>query len=111
MGWSKEGENGMNDEQSYKERIYRKLAEAFQPILLEITDDSKHHIGHAGHHVKGETHFSIKIVSLAFEKKRTLERHRMVYAILEDELKEHVHALALETLSASEYSPPLPSFR
>lgn len=92
------------DEENYKQRIYRKLTDAFQPTVLEIRDESDQHKGHVGHHAKGETHFSVKIVSHLFDNKRTLDRHRMIYETLTEELDKRVHALRLETMTVPEYN-------
>jgi BolA family transcriptional regulator, general stress-responsive regulator len=77
--------------------IRRKLTEAFSPSELTVTDDSARHEGHAGHRPGGETHFTVKIVSPAFVGLSRVERQRRVYALLADELKTQVHALALTT--------------
>ena len=90
--------------ETYQERIRRKITTSFNPILLEIKDDSKKHAGHAGHDPKGETHFVVHVVSDVFEGKGRVERHRMVYAVLADELKERVHAINLKLVSKSEYN-------
>ena len=90
--------------ETYRARIERKLTEAFQPILLEITDDSKKHAGHAGHNPLGETHFSVKIVSAAFENMKPVARHREIYRVLDAELKERVHALSLVADPPSEHT-------
>lgn len=82
--------------------IRRKLAEAFVPTRLDIRDDSRLHAGHAAAHPDGETHFSVEIVSRAFAGKSRVERQRLVHAVLADELKQHVHALALRTLTPDE---------
>ncbi len=91
-------------EQSYQERIRQKLTAVIKPILLEIKDDSKRHAGHAGHDPKGETHFIVVAVSEVFEGKSRVERHRLVYDTLKDELKERVHALTLKLVSKSEHN-------
>jgi BolA protein len=82
----------------------RKLTDAFAPIHLAITDDSDKHAGHSGAraHQGGESHFTVEITSPAFAGKSRLERQRLVYAVLADELKERVHALALRTLAPDE---------
>jgi BolA protein len=85
-------------EPTYQERIRHKLTAAFQPILLEIHDDSARHAGHAGHDPRGETHFKVKIVSSAFTGLPSVARHRLVYAALAEEMKERVHALNIEAL-------------
>jgi stress-induced morphogen len=48
---------------------------------------------------------SVEIISEAFEHKRRVERHRMVYEALGEELKDGVHALSLKLLSPSEADP------
>lgn len=82
--------------------IERKLTEAFQPTRLRVIDDSHRHAGHAGARPEGETHFTVEIVSTLFAGKSRLERQRLVYASLADELRERVHALALRTLAPDE---------
>ena len=79
-----------------KDTITRKLTEAFAPNLLDIRDESHLHEGHAGHRPGGETHFRVHIVSTAFAGKSRIERHRMVNALLADELAGQVHALAIK---------------
>lgn len=89
--------------------IRRKLADAFMPTRLEIRDDSRLHAGHAGARPEGETHFSVDIVSRSFTGKSRVERQRLVHAVLADELKQRVHALALRTLTPDEDArPPKP---
>jgi BolA family transcriptional regulator, general stress-responsive regulator len=78
-----------------KETMERKLAAAFQPVRLVVTDDSEKHHGHGGWREGGETHFSVEVVSAAFAGKSRVERHRMVNAALADELWGGVHALAI----------------
>lgn len=87
---------------SVTDTIRRKLTAAFAPTELVITDDSARHEGHAGHRPGGETHFSVKIVSPAFAGLSRVERQRLVYAALADEMKAQIHALALTTLATGE---------
>jgi BolA family transcriptional regulator, general stress-responsive regulator len=82
--------------------IAQKLTAAFSPGELSVVDDSAKHAGHAGSRPEGETHFSVRIVSNAFEGLSRVERQRRVYAALADELKTHVHALSLTTLTPAE---------
>lgn len=83
-------------------RIREKLTEKLAPTRLDIVDDSHKHAGHVGARPEGETHFSVEIVSAAFEGVSRVQRQRMVYEILQDELAGPVHALALRTLSPSD---------
>ena len=75
-------------------RIEAALRRAFDPVVLEIEDESHKHRGHAGA-ADGRGHFRVHIVSAAFAGKSSVQRHRMVYAALADQLKTDIHALAL----------------
>lgn len=46
-----------------------------------------------------EDHWKAVVVSAAFAGKSTLQRHRMVFDALADEMKGPIHALTLETLT------------
>lgn len=82
--------------------IAKKLTEALVPESLKVEDESHRHEGHAGHRPGGETHFRVYIVSQAFAGKSRVERHRMVNAVLSDELKGGVHALAIHAQAPGE---------
>ena len=73
--------------------IETKLRQAFNPSKLEITDEGHFHVGHKGH--GGMGHFAVVIVAEAFTGKKTLERHRMVYDALKEEMKTEIHALRI----------------
>ncbi len=81
-----------------------KLTAALQPALLEIHDDSASHAGHGGGKGlrAGETHFSLAVVSDAFEGLSLVARHRLVYATLADELAEGLHALSIDAKTCKE---------
>ncbi len=83
--------------------IQARLAQALQPILLEIVNESYRHAGHAGDDGSGETHFRVTIVSQVFAGKSRVERQRMVYDLLKSELEGGLHALALKTVAPDEY--------
>jgi BolA family transcriptional regulator, general stress-responsive regulator len=82
--------------------IERKLEQALAPVRLDVIDDSARHAGHAGSRPEGETHFRVEIVSEAFAGKSRVDRHRMVNAVLAEELAGRVHALQLATLTPGE---------
>lgn len=88
----------MTVEQSIRE----KLSQAFVPLALEVVNESHRHAGHAGSPGTGESHFAIKVVSDAFAGKSRVERHRMVNAVLAEELSGQIHALAITALSRGE---------
>ncbi len=87
---------------SVRSILEEKLEAAFSPDWLEIVDESHLHAGHAGHRPEGETHFRVAIVSAAFTGKSRVERHRLVNAVLAEELASRVHALALKVSAPGE---------
>lgn len=82
--------------------IQDKLITAFQPVRLEVEDDSARHHGHAGARPGGESHFNVIIESQAFAGVGKVARQRMVYHALADELAGPVHALSVRALAPGE---------
>ncbi len=91
---------------SVKEMMRTKLESALAPLSLDVIDDSAKHVGHILHpggvEPRGETHFTVNVVSEAFAGKSRIDRHRMVNAILADELAADVHALAIQAKAPGE---------
>lgn len=87
---------------SVAETLREKLAAALAPERLEVIDESDQHAGHVGAREGGETHFRLMIVSGAFAGKSRVERQRLVYGLLADEMRDRVHALALTTRTPEE---------
>jgi BolA protein len=85
-----------------KEKIQQILQEKFHPIRITVTDDSHSHADHNPSAAGGGTHFSVEIVSPVFTGKKLIERHRMVYSVLEEALKTQIHALAIKAISPEE---------
>ena len=83
-------------------RIHAKLTDAFSPADLLVVDDSAKHVGHAGHDGRGESHFTVVVVSDAFDGLSRVARQRLVYDLLAEELADRVHALSLRTLTPAE---------
>lgn len=86
-----------------QERIREKLAQALQPSTLEIVNDSSRHAGHMGDDGSGESHFRVTVVSGLFTGKNRVERQRMVYDLLAEELRGGIHALSLKAITPDEY--------
>jgi BolA protein len=82
--------------------IEKRLIEALAPERLEVVDDSIKHHGHAGHDPRGESHFTVTVVSRAFDGQSRVGRQRMVNAALADLLRDRVHALAMVTKAPGE---------
>ena len=82
--------------------IQQKLTSAFQPLRLEIEDDSGRHAGHAGANAAGESHFNVTIESAAFAGAAKVARQRMIYRALAEELAGPLHALSIKALAPGE---------
>ena len=87
---------------SVENSIREKLTQAFAPEALDVMNDSHLHASHASSPGTGESHFSIKVVSAAFDGKSRVERHRMVNDVLAEELSGRIHALAISALTPEE---------
>ena len=48
-------------------------------------------------------HFEAIIVSAAFQGKRKVQQHQIVYQALGDRMREEIHALSMKTLTPDEY--------
>ncbi|KAF2476656.1 bola domain protein [Lindgomyces ingoldianus] len=83
-----------------------KITEALKPTALEIFNDSHLHSHHKAMQgvTSKETHFRVTITSEAFASKMQPARHRMVYALLKDEMAQEggIHALQLKTRTPAE---------
>ncbi|MBM3377283.1 MAG: BolA family transcriptional regulator [Betaproteobacteria bacterium] len=49
-------------------------------------------------------HFEAVIVSQAFEGKRLVARHQLVYGALGDRMRQEIHALSMKTLTPAEWA-------
>ena len=83
--------------------IKDKLTAALNPIHLEISDNSVQHAGHAGTE-KDKAHCTITIVSAIFIGKTLIQRHRLVYAVLDELMKTSIHALSINALTPDEFT-------
>ena len=87
---------------SIRDQIIETLTGRFQPLELDVKDESHRHEGHSGWREGGETHFRVKMVADAFEGASRLQRHRMVNDALKAQLDDGLHALALNLKAPAE---------
>jgi BolA protein len=85
------------------ERMQRMRAalQSLAPVAMELADDSHKHVGHEGAR-DGRGHFSLDIVSPAFEGLAPLARHRRVYAALGEMMQTDIHALTIRARTPAE---------
>jgi BolA protein len=82
--------------------IEERLRDALAAAHVEVVDESALHADHAGAKAGGG-HFRALVVSDRFEGKSRLERQRLVYAALADEMGAQIHALSMTTLTPAEW--------
>ena len=79
--------------------IERKIKEKIHPSHLEVVD------------LRGGDHIQVIVVSKEFENKSLVEQHKLIYGILQDEMKSNeIHALALKTYSPLQWDKIKGSF-
>lgn len=83
------------------ETICRRLQNAFSPEILELEDESRLHVGHAGN--RGGGHYRLLIVSPAFGGMSRIERQRAVQNVLQDLYSADIHALSIRARTPEEY--------
>lgn len=89
-------------DQTRTERLRERLQAKLAPTLLEITDDSDLHAGHAGA-ASGGSHYSVKIASEQFTGLPLVMRHRLVYDAVHEMInKAEIHALAITAITPAE---------
>ena len=77
------------------------IEEAIHPQSLNIIDDSHQHAGHAS--AGGGGHFTVEIVSDAFTDKGLVQRHQLIYKIVDEPMKSgEIHALSIQAKTPSE---------
>ena len=82
--------------------IRQRLVASLAPTRLDLEDQSDHHIGHAGHDDRGESHFALVIESAIFTGMNRVQRPRAVYAALGDLMDNRVHALTIRAAAPGE---------
>tara|TARA_B100001964_G_C13738223_1_gene381888 strand:+ start:50 stop:328 length:279 start_codon:yes stop_codon:yes gene_type:complete len=84
-----------------KSKIYDLINSNLNPIKIDIIDDSDKHV----HHKKDTRggHFRVFVVSDNFKETSLINRHKLIYEILEKLMKVEIHALSMQTLTEEEY--------
>eukprot|EP01038_Epipyxis_sp_PR26KG_P011633 gene11633-15582_t len=101
-------ENSSNVDTSFSSGpIYdsmKKKLTMLKPSSLSIDDVSYQHAGHSETQGLGssETHFNVKIIANCFEGLSRVQRHKMIYTLLAQEMNNGIHALSIDAKSDSE---------
>jgi BolA protein len=81
-------------------RIEALLAAAFDPVALEVINESHQHKGPPGR----ESHFKVVVVTEAFEGVSLVQRHRQVNAALAATFAAGVHALSIVARTPAQWA-------
>ena len=85
---------------SRQQRIFKLLTEKLSPAQLIVEDEShRHHVPE-----NAETHFKITIVSNCFSDMSRIARHRLVNALLVDEVAAGLHAFSMHLYTPEEFT-------
>ena len=68
---------------------------------IDIIDDSHKHRNHKKDTQGG--HYRLFLVSDYFENMNLIDRHKVIYNILDSMIKTEIHALSMKLLTTSEY--------
>ena len=77
-------------------KIEDKILQELTPTRFKLIDESHLHSGHVGARPEGETHFRLCVSSPKLSGKSRLEKQRVIYRSLKEELEGPVHALSIE---------------
>lgn len=81
-----------------QERIKEKLS-VLLPQKLVISNNSHTHQGHRGDDGSGETHYDVEIESKSLQGLKTIEQHRKINKLLQEEFDTGLHALRIKILN------------
>lgn len=81
-----------------QDQITQKIEAEMGPVFLEVVNESHMHNVPDG----SESHFKITVASDRFDGLTLIKRHRLMNALLKDEL-DQIHALALHTLTPEQW--------
>lgn len=84
--------------------ILKKL-KLLRPTSLTVTDNSAAHASHKemrGELSSKESHFTINIIADCFDRLSLVQRHQLIYTLLEEEMNRHIHALSITAKTPSE---------
>jgi BolA protein len=90
----------MTSEPTIQALIEEKLSNQLDLQHLQVINESANHNVPPG----SESHFKVVMVAASFDGQRLLQRHRTVNKILSEELASAIHALAIHTYTADEWS-------
>ena len=84
-----------------KSKIHDLIINKLNVFKIDLVDESYKHIGHNKDTNGG--HFKLLVVSDDFQNMKLLDRHKLIYNILEKMIKVDIHALSIRAFTKQEY--------
>lgn len=75
------------------DEIKNKIEQALPGAVVDIINKSSQHFGHD----PGGAHLGVTVKYKGFKGKTVVEQHQIIYKILNEEMKQKIHALAIKT--------------
>ncbi|AWX16096.1 transcriptional regulator [Mergibacter septicus] len=82
-----------------KKYLVELLTKHLNPFYLDVINESHLHASNKGNN----SHFKLIIVSEKFKGMQLIQRHRLIYQLLSEELSTFIHALALHLYTLEEW--------
>ena len=87
---------------SVSDFIQTQIERELKPVSMKLTNDSGKHQGHAGDDGSGQTHYTLMVVSSAFEGMSRVERQRTVNTIINPAFSQGLHAISMKLFTPIE---------
>ncbi len=84
-----------------KEIIESKMKESLEAVFVDVVDESWKHAGHAA--ATGGGHYILRVASEKFEGVSLVNRNRIVFDILKEEMKEDIHGFIVKAMTPGEW--------
>lgn len=88
--------------QATQQKIERRMKDALGAVFVEVIDESWKHAGHAGA-ASGGGHFILNVVSEHFEGVSLIDRNRLVFSLLKEEIGTEIHAISVKASTPREW--------
>ena len=75
------------------EKVKNKIEQELSGSIVKVYDQSSGHVGHGS----SGAHLEVEIVYEGFKDKSLIEQHQIIYKILQEEMKQEIHALKINT--------------
>lgn len=82
-----------------RQRITDGLKDKYDGLYIHIENESKNHATLPG----AESHLKVLVVSSAFEGLKPIEKHRLIYHLVGEELKSSIHAFSIIAKTPKQY--------